>query len=89
VKTPLAQKRMRRSSASDFTGLCLMGRSSPKDSDSDSDISDDLSIESISSKVAELENALWNQDKLLSKVFCEIKKLNLDLENSFAEIASL
>jgi hypothetical protein len=66
-----------------------MGRSSPKDSDSNSDVSDDLSIESISSKVAKLENALWNQDKLLSKVFCENKKLNLDLENSFAEIASL
>jgi hypothetical protein len=40
-------------------------------------------------RVAELENALCNQDKLFCKVFCENKKLNLELENSFAEIASL
>jgi hypothetical protein len=39
--------------------------------------------------VAELENALCNQDKLLVKVFCENKKLNLELESSFSEIASL
>jgi hypothetical protein len=35
---------------------------------------------------------LWivhTQDKLLCKVFCEDKKLNLELENSFAEIAYL
>jgi hypothetical protein len=53
-----------------FTGLCLMSKSSWNDSDSDSDISDDLSFESLSSKVVELENALCNQDKLLCKVFC-------------------
>jgi hypothetical protein len=70
----------------DFTGLCLMGKSSWNDSDSDG--SDDLSFESLSSKVVELENALCNQDKLLCKVFRENKKLNLKLENSFAEIAS-
>jgi hypothetical protein len=40
-------------------------------------------------RVAELENALYNQDKLLGKVFCENKKLNLELESSFSEIASL
>jgi hypothetical protein len=71
----------------DFTGLCLMGTSSLNDSNSD--VSDDLSLESLSSMVAELENALCNQDKLLCKVFHENKKLNLELENSFAEIASL
>jgi hypothetical protein len=40
-------------------------------------------------RVAEHENALCNQDKLLGKVFCENKKLNLELEIAFSEIASL
>jgi hypothetical protein len=31
----------------DFTGLCLMGKSSRNISDSDSDVSDDLSFESL------------------------------------------
>jgi hypothetical protein len=39
----------------DFTSLCLMGKSSRNISDSD--VSDDLSFESLSLKVAELENA--------------------------------
>jgi hypothetical protein len=43
----------------------------------------------VSLKVAKLENGLCNQDKLLCKVFRENKKLNLELENSFSEIASL
>jgi hypothetical protein len=73
----------------DFTGLCLIGKSSWNDSDYDSDISDDLSFKSLSSKVVKLENALCNQDKLLCKVFHVNKKLNLELENSSAEIASL
>jgi hypothetical protein len=64
----------------DFTGLCL---------NSDFDVSDDLSFESLSLRVAKLENALCNQDKLLCRVFRENKKLNLELENSFVEIASL
>jgi hypothetical protein len=42
----------------DFTGLCLMGTSSRNISNSD--VSDDLSAESLSFKVAELENALCN-----------------------------
>jgi hypothetical protein len=42
----------------DFTGLCLMGKSSWNDSDTDSDVSDDLSFESLSFKVVELEIAL-------------------------------
>jgi hypothetical protein len=71
----------------DFTELCLMGKSSRNNFDSD--VSGDLSFESLSSKVVKLENALCKQDKLLYKVFCENKKLNLELENSFAEIASL
>jgi hypothetical protein len=71
----------------DFIGLCLMGKSSQNDSDSD--VSDDLSFKSLSFKVVELENALCNQDMFLCKIFHENKKLNLELKNSFAEIASL
>jgi hypothetical protein len=66
-----------------FTGLCLMGKSSRHISDSDSDVSDDISPESLSLRVVELENALCNQDKLLCKVFRENKKLNLELESAF------
>jgi hypothetical protein len=66
-----------------------MSKSSRHISDSDSDVSDDLSPESLSLKVTELESALCNQDKLLCMVFHENKKLNLELENSFSEIASL
>jgi hypothetical protein len=73
----------------DFTGLCLMGKSSRNISDSDSDVSDDLSPDGLSLRVVELDNALCNQDKLLCRVFRENKKLNLELENSFSEIASL
>jgi hypothetical protein len=40
-------------------------------------------------RVAELENALCNQDKLLCKVFHENKKLNLELKNASSEITSL
>jgi hypothetical protein len=67
----------------DFTGLCVMVKSSRHISDSDSDVSDDSSPESISLRVIELENALCNQDKLLCKVFHENKKLNLELESAF------
>jgi hypothetical protein len=77
----------------DFTGLCLMakGRSSRNNphSDSDSDVSDDLTYDGLSFKVHKLEDALCSQDKLLCVVFRENKDLNLKLENSFAEIASL
>jgi hypothetical protein len=73
-----------------FTGLYLMGKSSRNISDSNSDISDDLSFKSLSLRLAELENALCNQYKLICKVFCENKKLNLELESVFfSEIASL
>jgi hypothetical protein len=74
---------------SDFTGLCLMDKSSRHISDSDSDVSDDSSPKGLSLQVTELENALCNQDKLFGKIFRENKKLNLELESSFSEIASL
>jgi hypothetical protein len=67
----------------DFTSLCLMGKFSRHISDSDSDVSDDLSPDGLSLRVVELENALSNQDKLLCKVFRENKKLNLKFESSF------
>jgi hypothetical protein len=66
-----------------------MGKSSKNISDSDSDVSDDLSPESVSLRITELENDLYNQDKLLCKVFRENKMLNLKLESAFSEIASL
>jgi hypothetical protein len=56
-----------------FNGLCLMakGRSSQNNSDfdSDSDVSDDLTYDGLSSKVYKLEDALCSQDKLLCRVF--------------------
>jgi hypothetical protein len=58
-------------------------------SDSDSDVSDNSSPEGLSFQVAELENAICNQDKLLGKVFRENKQLNLEFESSFSKIASL
>jgi hypothetical protein len=73
----------------DFTGLCLMDKASRHISDSDSNVSDDSSPDDLSLRVAELKNALCNQDKLLGKVFHENKKLNLELESTFSEIASL
>jgi hypothetical protein len=40
-------------------------------------------------RVVELENDLCIQDKLFCMVFCENKKLNLELESVFSEIVSL
>jgi hypothetical protein len=57
--------------------------------DSNSDVSDDLTYDGLSSKVHKLEDALRSQDKLFCRVFHKIKDLNLKLENSFVEIASL
>jgi hypothetical protein len=73
----------------DFTGLCLIGRSSRNTFDSDSDVSDNPSLESLSLRVIKLKNASCSQDKLLCKVFHENKKLNLELESVFSEIVSL
>jgi hypothetical protein len=53
----------------DFTGLCIMGKSLRNIFDSDSDVNEDLSPESLSLRVFKLENALCNQNKLLCKVF--------------------
>jgi hypothetical protein len=72
----------------DFTSLSLMGKSSRHISDSDSNVSDDSSPEGLSLRVAELENALCNQDKLLCKIFRENKKLNLELESVFLDCFS-
>jgi hypothetical protein len=44
----------------DFTGLCLMGKSSRHISDSDSNVSGYLSPDGLSFRVVELENALCN-----------------------------
>jgi hypothetical protein len=70
----------------DFTGLCLTGKTSRHISDSDSDVGDDSSPEGLYLQVAGHENALCFQDKLLGKVFCENKKLNLELESSFLRL---
>jgi hypothetical protein len=56
---------------------------------SDSDVSDDSSPESLSLRVIELENAIYNQDKLLCKIFRENKKLNLELESASSKITTL
>jgi hypothetical protein len=40
-------------------------------------------------RVVELKNTLFNQDKLLCKVFYENKKLNLELKSASSEITSL
>jgi hypothetical protein len=48
-----------------FIDLCLRGKSLRHISDSDSDVSDDLSLESLLLRVVELKNALCNQDRLL------------------------
>jgi hypothetical protein len=65
------------------------GGSSWSDPDSDFDVSDNISFKNLSLKVVELENALCNQDKLICKVFRENKKLNLEFEKYFVEVASL
>jgi hypothetical protein len=57
----------------DFTGLCLVGKSSPKDSNSDSNVSGDLYFESLSSKVVKLENALCNQGSCFARFFVRTK----------------
>jgi hypothetical protein len=74
---------------SNFTGLCLIGMSSRHISNSDSDISDDLSSEGLSLRVVELKNTLCNQDKLFCKVFRENKMLNLELESVSSKIVML
>jgi hypothetical protein len=66
----------------DFTGLCLMTKrgSLRNDSNSDSDVSDDLTYNGLSSKVHTLGDALCCQDKLLCRVFVRTKILILSLK---------
>jgi hypothetical protein len=66
-----------------------MGKSLRNIFDSDSNVSEDLSPEGLFLRVTKLKNTLYNQDKLLCKVFRENKRLNLELESVFFEIASL
>jgi hypothetical protein len=75
--------------AGDFSGLCLVGKSLPHNYDSDANVSDNSTPESFSLRVVKLENALCNQDKLLWKIFCENKNLDLELESASSEIATL
>jgi hypothetical protein len=49
-----------KSKTDDFIGLYLMGKSSRHIFDSDSKVSDDLSPEGVSLRIAELKNALYN-----------------------------
>jgi hypothetical protein len=70
----------------DFTCLCFMGKFFRNISDSNSDVCDDLSPESLSLRLVKLENTLCNQDRLLCKVFRENKRLNLELESVFFKL---
>jgi hypothetical protein len=63
-----------------------MGKSLRHISDSNSDVSDNLSPEILSLRVTKLESALCNQNKLLCKVFRENNKLNLELESAFCKL---
>jgi hypothetical protein len=64
----------------DFTRLCLMAKGGSSwdnsNSDSDSNVSDDLTYDGLSSKVHKLEDALCSQDKLLYRVFMRTKILS-------------
>jgi hypothetical protein len=53
----------------DFTGLCLMGKLSRHISDSDSDVSDDSSPESLSSRVVELKMLFATRTSCFAKNF--------------------
>jgi hypothetical protein len=66
-----------------------MGKFSRNISDSESDVSYDISSESLYLRVTEIENALCNQDKLICKFFRENKKINLELASGYSEITSL
>jgi hypothetical protein len=57
----------------DFTKLCLMTKGGSSWNESDSDVSDDLTYDGLSSKVHKLEDVLCSQDKLLCRVFHENK----------------
>jgi hypothetical protein len=66
----------------DFTRLCLITKGGSSRNDSDSDVSDDLTYDGLSSKLHKLEDALCSQENFLCRVFHENKDLNLKLKNS-------
>jgi hypothetical protein len=57
----------------DFTGLCLMGKSSRHISDSDSDVSDDLSPDGLSLRVANLKMLFTTKTSCLVRFFVRTK----------------
>jgi hypothetical protein len=61
-------KKVKRKSG-DFTGHCLMGKSSQHISDSDFDVSDDISLEGLYLRVIELENALATKTSCFTRFF--------------------
>jgi hypothetical protein len=74
----------------DFTGLCLMTKGGSlwnnSNSDSGSDVSDDLTYDGLSSKVHKLENALCSQDKFFTEFFMRTKILILSLKLFFFKL---
>jgi hypothetical protein len=85
-----AQRRMRRSSISQATlPTFSLWQILKTYLDFDSNISDDLFPKGIPLRIAELQNALCNKDKLFYKVFRENKRLNLELKSASSKIASL
>jgi hypothetical protein len=57
----------------DFTGLCLIGKSSRNNSDSDSDVSDDLSFESLSSRLSSLRMLCATKISCFARFFVRTK----------------
>jgi hypothetical protein len=57
----------------DFTGLCLMGKSSRHISDSNSNVSDDSSPESLSSRVAKLKMLFATRISCFARFFMRTK----------------
>jgi hypothetical protein len=58
-----------KSKKDDFTVLCMMGKSSRCISNSDSNVSDDLSPDGLSLRVFELENAICNKTSYFARFF--------------------
>jgi hypothetical protein len=88
--TPPTHRRMISPSARQATSPAFASWASSRDTleSSSSNVSYHSSPESLSIGVVELENALCNQDKLLCKIFCENKTLNLELESASSKIAT-
>ena len=73
----------------DFIGLCFMARGDEQLPDSDSDTSEVDTLESLTYKVDQLENALIKQNNLFLVASCKNKDLKNKLESSHTELASL